>query len=784
MLSVIKEVHVTEQELDSPQRNQQAEKEESVPEDDKSALPQTQDLADKEGGTPTPTLTSLGECWTPPHSIVSAAESHSPGETPTETLQEEGKQGEVDMEEASSFNELHEEEKAEVKSKKQEFSGINGSEMTKLSTSSLESQIEACESKKPDRVLSYFPHVESFDAETHCLKEETKCTSLIQEMNTGFPPTTLPESLDKVDLKMQHKPTRTRSQEITEVSDVSATQSSSSGFTRSGGRYEQNKAANSILEKEGHNNLCDSLKTQEQVCLEVESTEVKNESLQVEAETEKRTPVNAEEPIQSKIKQMEEQSNTAHQNMSGSGWSGVHSENIPAIQISTIEDIPDSKPNVPDLSPSEQFLIPKIEIMEAELKESTLPLTILALDKPESSNLQKHDATPASDLLPTQKGMQKDDHISPTEKVEDVAQLDGKTENTQVEGREEPPQMSYALIPVINVSFTDDKEGDASLNNHVSDTKQAVETPKGPLFVVPPISVTCHESDLPQFSLPTYTEPTEMETSADTQSGTKNDSDKNEAVKPESAQNRRPNFDERSVKENTPTVLYEALKPKVGDSVSLFSKTTVDVLVPETLKPKSLKDAKTENSVSVEDPQKNRFSVERLSSKPPTSPASLRKLISKAAADSDNEAAAAEDLSGGSTPTSSLSCESSPRMKRRDSLTLIRSATPEELASGARRKIFIPKPKEDIDGTLALDTQGILSYMSPSQARRASLLQAQKTPPIERRSPLLNRRKSTLEVPKVVGETPTEEPASTKREEKPAEKKIDPLKGKVFFCLI
>lgn len=782
MVSVIKEVHVTEQGPDSPQRNQQAERDESVPEDDKSALPQTQDSADKEGGTPTPTLTSLGERWTPPHSIVSAAESHSPGETPTETLQEEGKQGEVDMEEASSSNELHEEEKAEVKSKKQGFSGINGSEMTKLSTSSLESQIQACESKKPDQVLA---DVEAFGAEAHRLKEETEFTSLIQEMNTGFPPTTLPESLDTADLKMQHKPTRARSQEITEVSDVSATQSSSSGFTRSGGRYEQNKVANSILEKEGHNNLCDSLKTQEQVCLEVESAEVKNEILQVEAETEKRTPVNTEEPIQSKITQMEEQSNTAYQNMSGSGWSGVHSENIPSIQISTIEDIPDTKPNVPDLSPSEQFLIPKIEIMEAELKESTLPLTILALDKPESSNLQKHDATPASDLLPTQKGMQKDYHISPTEKIE-VAQLDGKTENTHVEGREEPPQMSYALIPVINVSFTDDKEGDACVNNHVSDTEQSAETPKGPLFVVPPISVTCHESDPPQFSLPTYSEPTEMETSADTQSGTKNDSDKNEAVKPESAQNRRPNFDERSVKENTPTVLNEALKPKVGDSVSLFSKTTVDVLVPETLKPKSLKDAKTENSVCVEDPQKNRFSVERLSSKPPTSPASLRKLISKAAADSDNEAAAAEDLSGGSTPTSSLSCESSPRMKRRDSLTLIRSATPEELASGARRKIFIPKPKEDIDGTLALDTQGKREspYMSPSQARRASLLQAQKTPPIERRSPLLNRRKSTLEVPKVVGETPTEETASTKREEKPAEKKIDPLKGKVVFCLI
>ncbi|KAG8012644.1 Alpha-protein kinase 3, partial [Nibea albiflora] len=169
---------------------------------------------------------------------------------------------------------------------------------------------------------------------------------------------------------------------------------------------------------------------------------------------------------------------------------------------------------------------------------------------------------------------------------------------------------------------------------------------------------------------------------------------------------------------------------------------------------------------------------------------SVDKIAKEAAPDSDNDAVttvpvitvgdrqtdkADEDLSGGSTPTSSLSCESSPRLKRRDSLSLIRSATPEELASGARRKIFIPKPKEDVEGAVvgALDTQSKKEapYLSPSQARRAALLQAptgQNTPPMERRSPLLSRRKVTLEVPKVVEETPTEEPVSTKREEKPA----------------
>lgn len=787
VVAVIKAVSIIQQEADSPQINPQAERDEPFPEEDISVLSQTRDPAHK-GETPTATLTSLGECWTVPHSVISATGSHSL--LPTETVPQEEKQGEPDMEEGCSSHELRAEEKAEVKSNKQAFLGINGCEMTKLSTCSLESQTKARESKTPDQVLSSLLDVEAFGAEGDHVNEETKCASPIQEMNAGFPPTALPESLDKADLKMHHKPTHSRSQEITEVNDVSAMQSSSKGFTRSEGRCEENKAVDLFLVEEREHDSCDSLKTREQACLELESTEVGNESLQFEAETGKMTPGNIEEPVQPKIAQnnlMEEQSNTAYQDISEIGWSGEHewpSENIPSIQISTIEDVTDAKPAVSDLSQSDLFLIPKIEIMEPELKESTLPLTILALDKPEPSNLQKHDATDVSDLLPTQKGMQNDYHISPTEKVEEVAQLHDEAEKPHVERREELAQMGYASIPVINVSFTDDKEGDACVNNHASHTQQAVETPT--LFVVPPISVTCHESD-PVLSLPTHTEHTEMETSADTQRGTKNDSDKKEAVKPETSQNSRQDLEESSVKENTSTLLYEAPKPKVGDTVPLFSKTTVDVSVAEILKLKSMKDVKTENSVSAEDPQKNRFSVERLSSKPPTSPASLRKLVSKAAPDSDNEAAAAEDLSEGSTPTSSLSCESSPRMKRRDSLTLIRSATPEELASGARRKIFIPKPKEDIDGVLAgvLDAQGKKEspYMSPSQARRASLLQAQKTPPIERRSPLLNRRKSTLEVPKAVGETPTEEPASTKREEKSAEKKADPLKGN-FLLLI
>ncbi|KAI4905260.1 hypothetical protein NFI96_004831 [Prochilodus magdalenae] len=174
---------------------------------------------------------------------------------------------------------------------------------------------------------------------------------------------------------------------------------------------------------------------------------------------------------------------------------------------------------------------------------------------------------------------------------------------------------------------------------------------------------------------------------------------------------------------------------------------------------------------------------------PPLSPASLRRLMAKNNPNLENQgsipAISADGIdkkgeeSGGSTPTSTLSCESSPKMKRRDSLTLIPSATPEELASGARRKIYLAKTKSEDEG---LDTQNKRDSpkMSPSQARRAAFLQlqgGQQTPPMERRSPLLGRRKATLEVPKPKEET-SEETDNSNTESKPAEKeKLDPFKG-------
>uniref|UniRef100_A0A3B3VT43 non-specific serine/threonine protein kinase n=1 Tax=Poecilia latipinna TaxID=48699 RepID=A0A3B3VT43_9TELE len=509
---------------------------------------------------------------------------------------------------------------------------------------------------------------------------------------------------------------------------------------------------------------------------------------------------------------LEEHSKTSYGKSNDLIWSAEHdcsTVNIPSIQISTTEDIPDIKLPVPETNMSEEFIIPAINTMEPDLKECTLPLSILAQNKPGLNDLQKHDATHESKTgiqeervtdfpgtAPTQRGMQRTDDLSPTEKLKEVAQEMHKHQSSP-----QLPLMEYASIPVINVSCSDDLESNALGISSVCGTEKAFETQTETLFVVPPISVSCHESEA-ELKPPAPTKTTETETSASTPKGTKQGVAENLSERPEIPKRKKDlkEISDKSLKENTPSMVGETPMSKVGGSMPTFSKPTDDNIVPESLKQKSPKDTKRESSV--EDFLKNRPSVERLSSKPPTypslSPSSLRKFMSKAAPDLDNETTANvpaisvedrqsdkadEDFSGGSTPTSSLSCESSPRLKRRDSLTLIRSATPEELASGARRKIFIPKREEELEGAVfsVLEGKKESPYMSPSQARRAALLQAstgQKTPPMERRSPLMSRRKATLEVPKVVEETPTLELTSNKVEDKPAGKKTDPLKGK------
>lgn len=802
IVSAIKEDFVHQQEPDrlvvSPQPYQRASREESSLRDKPTLLLQTHGPYEQERSP------------VPPVNVISESNSQCPGEAPCETLQEEkissAKMGtEPDTGEGHSSNKSCENEKTEVKSNKQPCSDINRSEITKLRTGSLEERIEPCQSESPGQVLSPLPAVATDSVEKDNVKEQTECTSRIQEMNVGFPLTVAPESLEKGDLNMQQECTSSVVEESTKIHNVSA--SLNTGLRSSEEESKLKEVLISALDSEVKS--CNDLRTQEvEAILESESTEAMNECVKLEVKTEKLKPVKADEFDESKsLLVTENKKRRIDSRQNGCVIKqGQPSLKIPEIKISTIEDTPDINPTVAGVNPMEHFVIPIIEIIEPELKEPTLPLTILAPNKDESEppTLQKHDTTHVCELieqnldtfpslLPTHKGMQNDNNLSPTDVIKEVAQLDDKRNIFELKpahkkSSEQLPQMNHASIPVISVSCSDDKEDEVCVK-----ARQTYDTPTVPWFVVPPISVTCHESDS---GLTLQSEWTETETSAAPQRGTKQDADDENnttaAEKTQSGKQKQVKTSEKGIKENNPSVLYEALIPKVGDNVLSFNNVAKDNIVPEVLKVK--KEAKTENTVSVEDLQRNRPPVERLCFKPPPhpslSPASLRKFMSRASQDSDilTNDKTDEDLSGGSTPTSSLSCESSPRLKRRDSLTLIRSATPEELASGARRKIFMPKPKEDGEGAVvgALDTLSKKEspYMSPSQARRAALLQAptgQNTPPMERRSPLLSRRKATLEVPKVVEQTPTVEPVSAKPEEKPAENKLDPLKGKEYI---
>ncbi|KAM7039628.1 alpha-protein kinase 3 isoform 1-T1 [Acridotheres tristis] len=125
-----------------------------------------------------------------------------------------------------------------------------------------------------------------------------------------------------------------------------------------------------------------------------------------------------------------------------------------------------------------------------------------------------------------------------------------------------------------------------------------------------------------------------------------------------------------------------------------------------------------------------------------------------------------------------VSSEESPS----DPLAVLPCATPEELALGARRKIYLPKPKqvgveeEAIPGSLG--HPGSLT-VSPQQSRKnASLLHSPApapSSPSEQCSPTLMRKMATLEVPKLYEEPADditgdkEVPGDAKPEAQPAE---------------
>ncbi|XP_053573245.1 alpha-protein kinase 3 isoform X2 [Bombina bombina] len=101
--------------------------------------------------------------------------------------------------------------------------------------------------------------------------------------------------------------------------------------------------------------------------------------------------------------------------------------------------------------------------------------------------------------------------------------------------------------------------------------------------------------------------------------------------------------------------------------------------------------------------------------------------------------------------------ENTRKWKSTENVSLIPSATPEELASGARRKIFLSKQRDDGEigstGSLTPPSKRESPSVSPGTSRRSISLLASQSPPIERRSPGMVRRMAMLEVPKIYEES-------------------------------
>ncbi|NXE84924.1 ALPK3 kinase, partial [Cochlearius cochlearius] len=145
---------------------------------------------------------------------------------------------------------------------------------------------------------------------------------------------------------------------------------------------------------------------------------------------------------------------------------------------------------------------------------------------------------------------------------------------------------------------------------------------------------------------------------------------------------------------------------------------------------------------------------------------------------------------GAGQPPSSISDlpPASPASPEKESpgepLAALPCATPEELASGARRKIYLPKTKqvgEEEEATPESPGHVRSPTVSPRQSRKnAALLQSPAlapSPPAEQRSPTLSRKMATLEVPKLYEEpagdssSDHEVPEDAKPEAQPAESK-------------
>ncbi|KAE8617078.1 hypothetical protein XENTR_v10008975 [Xenopus tropicalis] len=114
--------------------------------------------------------------------------------------------------------------------------------------------------------------------------------------------------------------------------------------------------------------------------------------------------------------------------------------------------------------------------------------------------------------------------------------------------------------------------------------------------------------------------------------------------------------------------------------------------------------------------------------------------------------------------------DNSRKWRSTENISFIPSATPQELASGARRKIYLPKPKqleetetETETGSLTPPSKLESPSVSPGQTRRNTSLLPTQPQQAEKRSPGLSRRMTKLEVPKIYEECAEKEKTSDDR---------------------
>lgn len=490
---------------------------------------------------------------------------------------------------------------------------------------------------------------------------------------------------------------------------------------------------------------------------------------------------------------------SGEENVTGGEVTGAPVTKIPDIKISTDVEIQEQLP----------VNVPTVNILTTESEESkpvvlvTHNLAGLQGDATQLSDsmIVEPSTTVVSTLVsvpPTPESSGSAGVLPPMKEIQEVAQAqDGERMSLVKESKhaKTSSKVISSSIPTIKIAEaitvmpSSHEERDKSFEVPVaSTTAQQEEAHKKPAFVPPPIEITCVEKSPEIIKVNNNKQDKDLESLAAILWGVKNNIDQESHVAaPENVSKAK----EQHLTESKSAPPPSLLTPKPSEAEHTLPVATVQAKTPQI----SISNA-DKIEVSVDRPKKDKSAVEKLGVSaqlpPMMSPSSLRRLMAKGLLGTDNPMVASipaitvdsegrsEENSGGSTPSSALSCESSPKVRRKDSPSPIPSATPEELASGARRKIFLSKIKVDeVDIVISPDAQGKRDapYMSPSQARRAAFLQAhsgQKTPPMERRSPLLSRRKATLEVPKVQ-ETP-EEPEPVKTEVKPAER-LDPFKG-------